>query len=293
MKARLLVLLMLNFTIFYCSSQNLSEGKIKKELGDYYDCYLKNKNSSTRQFASYTAADLLSVTSKLGSLLDVLYSDERYDVILFDTTGMQQKNRKMYLELKSIENQSGKLTNDIAMIRDYKKICEYKNEINELWNKTNSLWAEMQPIRKIIDAEQGQKIAEDRKKMEEDYRKGEELKKKKDAEEEAKYNDWKAKTHFEIPYEITLFTNDNECQYCYKTCVSHQFRWPTIDFSSYSNVTYMTRLFSEEKSAYVLLFKIKYGDECPKKQCKESRSGEHAWKTLNKTETVSKMKFKN
>lgn len=284
---------MLNSINFYTSAQNLSEGKIKKELGDYYDCYLSNKNTSTRQLASYAAADLLSVTSKLSNFLDVLYSDERYEVILFDTSGIKQKNRKMYSELKSIENQKGQLSNDIEMIREYKKICEYRSDINDLWNKTNTLWAEMQPIRKIIDAEQAQKIAEDRKRMEEEYRNGEELKKKKEAEEEAKYNDWKAKTHFEIPYEIKIFTNENECQYCFKICTSHQYKWPILDFSSYAKPEYMNKMMMEEKYAYNLLFKVKYGDGCPKKECKESRSGEHAWKNLKKTESMSKMKFKN
>lgn len=293
MKVKLIAFLLLNSINFYSSAQNLSEGKIKKELGDYYDCYLKNKNSNTRQLASLTASDLLSVTSKLSGFLDILSSDGRYGVILFDTTGLKQKNRKMYLDLKSIENQKGQLTSDIEMIREYKRICEYKSEINDLWNKTNSLWSEMQPIRKIIDAEQGQKIAEDRKKMEEDYRKGEDIRKKKEIEDEAKYNDWKAKNHFQIPYEIKIYTNENECQYCFKTCISYQYKWPIIDFSSYSNPEYMNKMLNEEKYAYSLLFKVKYGDGCPKKDCKESRSGEHAWKNLNKTESVSKMNFKN
>ncbi len=281
------------FMLIAVYSQNLSESKKKKELGDSYDCYQENINTHPRQLADLVSSSFIAAAGRYKGYLNVLKSDDRYDVLLVDTAGLYETNTKLYLALHTIKNKKGSYSDDIDMLRDYKVICEVIYYVNELNKKASLLWSEMQPVRKKIDQEQQRNIDQERIKMIDDHKKAEEKSRKNEADEEMKFQEWKNVTHFEIPYDVALFFYENECQYCLKKCSTTKYKIPSINFSQYTNQFYMKELFSRENRAYDLLFRSKFKYECEIKGCKESRSGDHAWKVINTEKSISKMVFKN
>lgn len=304
-------------------SQNLTEAEIIKELNDNYNCYTKNKKYSPKELSSKIDSELSLEADRLAVFSNIIKSDIRYSEINVDTLGIGKLISKLHFQLESIQRDfvmpenidEDWDTSSILIIQDYKTLCEIINEIILIKESNDILINQIKTISDVIHI-QNQIDELRRKSQEEELRKKNELiekeKLKRESEdnqvkiemEEKKYKDWKDNTRIEIPYEITIFTNEKECQYCFKVCSSYQYNWPNLDFSSYPKSKYMNRLFLEEKNKYSNLFYQKYSNTCPTKYniigvknpeftCKESRSGEHAWKIINKIETVSKLKFKN